>query len=495
MSVNLDLKKNYAFRQMALYTLASLALILSEFVLTLRFAAGIVSSAVFVALFVLQAAILLGVFIIMFHWVGKRREAVFALIAIPAATAFALFLLPAHAPDEAAHIAQTVNLFARGTSGHLVPEMFPLESANYPGTYAAAYAAVHSPSTWDDVYLCTRNLSSYLPHLYLVPYIVMGLGQALNAPEYVVLLAARVVNGLMFVGIGYWVVRTLPFGKTPAIVYLLNPILLQQASSLSADSLVIGINLAFLAYFLRCLKSGCENRRQVYLLGGLTLLSMLSKFAYAPLVLLFMLFLRHRASGKRLYALYAGIAGACMVAAVFLIVFYHGSFMPEAFELLRTPFEFVKIFVKSIWVMGTFWFESYAGFNLGALNINPWRIGCYLYMFVQVAVLFYNDDAEEPFLIFSDKLVIVIISLVEFTLIMLTMRGWTLTADNRSDIIMGVQGRYYLPFALLPMLCLVKPAHPLSKGRVLSVASACMTTVLAIDIMCVIMAFLPYSVA
>lgn len=38
--------------------------------------------------------------------------------------------------------------------------------------------------------------------------------------------------------------------------------------------------------------------------------------------------------------------------------------------------------------MGTFWFESYAGFNLGALNVNPWRIACYLYMFVQVAVLF-----------------------------------------------------------------------------------------------------------
>ena len=480
---------------MALYTLASLALVVSEFALTLRFAAGIASSTAFVCLFVLQAAILLGFFAVMFRRVGKRREAVFALVAIPAVTAFALFLLPAHAPDEAAHIAQTVNLFARGTSGHLVPKAFSLNSVDYPGTYAAAYAAVHSPSAWDDVYLCTRDLSSYLPHLYLVPYIVMGFGQVLSAPEYITLLAARVVNGLMFVGIGYWVVRTLPFGKTPAVVYLLNPILLQQASSLSADSLVIGINLAFLAYFLRCLKSGCENRQQVFLLGGLTLLAMLSKFVYAPLVLLFMLFLRHRASGKRLYVLYAGIAGACMVAAVFLIAFYHGSFMPEAFELLRTPFEFVKIFVKSVWVMGTFWFESYAGFNLGALNINPWRIACYLYMFVQVAVLFYNDDAEESFLVFSDKLVIVTISLVEFTLIMLTMRGWTLTADNRSDIIMGVQGRYYLPFALLPMLCLVKPAHPLSKGRVLSVASACIAAVLVIDIMCVIMAFLPYSIA
>ncbi|MGO5393633.1 DUF2142 domain-containing protein [Collinsella sp. LCP19S3_C1] len=495
MSVDLNLNNSHAFRQMVLYILASLALVVSEFALTLRFAAGLASSTAFVCLFVLLAAILLGLFIVMFRRVGKRREAVFALVAIPAVTAFALFLLPAHAPDEAAHIAQTVNLFARGTSGHLVPKAFSLTSADYPGTYAAAYAAVHSPSAWDDVYLCTRNLSSYLPHLYLVPYIVMGLGQLLSAPEYVTLLAARVVNGLMFAGIGYWVVRTLPFGKTPAIVYLLNPILLQQASSLSADSLVIGINLAFLAYFLRCLKSGCENRQQVFLLGGLTLLSMLSKFAYAPLVLLFILFLRHRVSGKRLYVLYTGIAGACMVAAVFLITFYHGSFMPEAFELLRTPFEFVKIFVKSVWVMGTFWFESYAGFNLGALNINPWRIACYLYMFVQVAVLFYNDDAEEPFLVFSDKLVIVTISLVEFTLIMLTMRGWTLTADNRSDIIMGVQGRYYLPFALLPMLCLVKPAHPLSKGRVLSVASACMVVVLGIDIMCVIMAFLPYSVA
>lgn len=141
----------------------------------------------------------------------------------PLLIAFALFLLPAHAPDEAAHIAQTVNLFARGTSGHLVPEAFSLKSADYPGTYAAAYAAAHSPSAWDDVYLCTRNLSSYLPHLYLVPYIVMGLGQVLSAPEYVVLLAARVVNGLMFVDIGYWVVRTLRFGKTPAIFTCSTP--------------------------------------------------------------------------------------------------------------------------------------------------------------------------------------------------------------------------------------------------------------------------------
>ena len=76
MSVDFELKKYHAFRQMALYTLASLALVVSEFVLTLRFAAGIASSTAFVCLFVLQAAILLGFFIVMFRRVGKRREAV-----------------------------------------------------------------------------------------------------------------------------------------------------------------------------------------------------------------------------------------------------------------------------------------------------------------------------------------------------------------------------------------------------------------------------------
>lgn len=41
--------------------------------------------------------------------------------------------------------------------------------------------------------------------------------------------------------------------------------------------------------------------------------------------------------------------------------------MQMGFELLRSPIAFIKVMVKTIWEMGPFWVESFAGYNLGAL--------------------------------------------------------------------------------------------------------------------------------
>ena len=56
-----------------------------------------------------------------------------------------------------------------------------------------------------------------------------------------------------------------------------------------------------------------------------------------------------------------------------------------------------------------------------------------------------------------EKVFVVLLTVFMSVAILLVFRDWTLTVDLRSDVIMGMQGRYLLPFYILPLFALVTP--------------------------------------
>lgn len=437
-------------------------------------------------LFSSPCAFLLIFFIYGWYNAKSNSSLMFYLIAVPAVVSFGLFLLPNNVPDESAHIWQAVALFSRSQNGFKVISLF--QDGSFPLSYADYFHAMVSTSDWSDVFWCERYLS-YSSHLYLLPGLVLNLAKCFGFNAFIALSASRVLAGLFYCFAGYWILECVPSGKTAVTIFLLNPILLQQEASVSADSITNIVAIGYVVLIIRLASGVTYTKKTVAILFVSTVLLLVSKVMFFPLVLLNIIHWR-RIKGNRGYWCFAALCFVTIaMAGVLFISLYRGSFMPDSFALMRAPLHCAKVFIKSIWEMGPFWFQSYAGFNLGALSISVWPFCFWLYIIVQSIVLFYNDENNKRFLCCTDRFVMIAVVFINFFLIVMTMRNWTLNVDKREDIIMGIQGRYLIPLVLPVLLCILRPIKSNSDGHVLLYSSMLMCGILFFDFISIITAF------
>ena len=220
---------------------------------------------------------------------------------------------------------------------------------------------------------------------------------------------------------------------------------MQQEASVSADSVANIVAILYVAVVVKIYADSLYSYRSLLALILLSVLLLLSKIMFFPLVLLNLIHwkkLKGTGSYKKFISSFFAIAFVSSCAFVFL---YHGSFMPDSFDLMRAPLHWQRFLLSQFGRWGPFWFQSYAGYNLGALSINVWPFCFWLYIILQSVVLFYNDEYNKKLFCSTDCFVMIAVVFVNFFLIVMTMRNWTLTVDKREDIIMGVQGRYLFP--------------------------------------------------
>lgn len=411
----------------------------------------------------------------------------FVVIGVPAVAAFGLFMLPANVPDEASHIWQAASLLSRNSNGFDVVSCFQI--GQFPSSYADYFNAMTQRTDWSSVFVCHTYLGSYYPHLYFFPGVILGFAQQTGSNAFMLLSVSRVCAGLVYCFAAYWIIKLMPVGKNAVLIFLLNPILLQQEASVSADSVANIVAILYVAVVVKVYAESLYSYRSLLVLMLLSALLLLSKIMFFPLVLLNLIHwkkLKGTDSYKKFTCSFFAIA---FVASCAFVFFYHGSFMPDSFDLMRAPLHCTKVFIKSIWEMGPFWFQSYAGYNLGALSINVWPFCFWLYIILQSVVLFYNDENNKKLFCSTDRFVMIAVAFVNFFLIVMTMRNWTLTVDKREDIIMGVQGRYLFPLVLPVLLNILRPIKSSSEGHVLFGSSLLMSTILLVDFISILSAF------
>lgn len=474
------------FFYFALYFVVSTFCVAMAFFLTLYRCIGQIDRAsyiTFLLICLLPIVVLIGLGFR--HYITKPEHFYF-ILAVPSLAAFSTFMVAGNVPDEPAHIWQAVALFSRNPNGFYIPAI--LSDSLIPHNYADLWRLLNVRDTWSNVIVCERYLGSYLPHLYLIPGLAMSLGRFVGANVYLVLIIGRYLNSLLFLVSSIWMLRIIPVGKTALLVFLMNPMLIQQQASCSADVISNISALCFITYLLNLVSRTEIQSRQVLCLVLLGLFMAISKYAYAPLLLLLFVFVRRINSTRTKRLLYIGSFSGILLAVILIVTFYHGGFMPESFELMRNPVNLVSVYLKSIWEMGSFWISSYAGQFLGALNITTWQPCFWAYMVLQFCVLFYGDDTAKPLLEKSDKVIISLCALVDFSLILLSMREWSLTVDHRADIIMGVQGRYLFP-VLFPVLMCMQRQNESEQRVVLKISSVILSLIVLLDLVVIVLFF------
>jgi uncharacterized membrane protein len=233
---------------------------------------------------------------------SERPEYIYLWVAVVALLGFVFITPPFQGPDEEAHYARTQYI----AHGYLVPS----PSAKIPdsinevtnitfykqdirGRTAERYslsntkAALMIPLNNGKTY--RPAMVAYNPLLYLPAIPGVLLANALNLSPLISMYVARLSLGIASIGLIFFAIRLIPHKKYLLLGVGLIPTMLFQQAMITADSISYALLALFIAYILYLRQKKVILRKQWIILGLLCLSVALAKplvFLFLPLVLM-----------------------------------------------------------------------------------------------------------------------------------------------------------------------------------------------------------------
>lgn len=298
------------------------------------------------------------------------------------------------------------------------------------------------------------NTAVYLPHLYLPQAAGIALGRLLGLPMIALMYAGRLFNLLMWLCLIYLAIRAAPTLKWLFMLYALAPTSLFQSSSLSADSLTNGLSILLIAVFMKYAFDPEEDKARLTVIIPLALIVAVSKLYFA-LIFLYLLIPVERVGNRRKYWSMFFLLTLLTVFSVLLWRSYaNGIFIPfkpgvsppgQLRYIFHNPFNYLSVLWSTSVKDGTYFVKTFVG-SLGHYrHILP---GWLTILQIAMLLLVVSADTREDIRIsHKDKIVLFIVFslgvLWGFTSMYLC---WTPVG---ADVVEGVQGRYFIPVALL----------------------------------------------
>ena len=215
----------------------------------------------------------------------RKDQTLFVLVAAPLLVGFALFMMPFAVPDEFTHINRT---FTNQSSASALSVPLQLRDAY---EWINGYGTLGGLLDVDFDYSLTKTTehvaARYSEVNYLIPSLVVAAGKLLGINGYILVFAARLTNAALYLAACYWMLGRLPVGRKFAFVFLLNPMLLQQEASCSADALC---NIAILGFVVQLIAMRLDGKPSLPVRDWAILIAFLAlvavcKYAYLPLAL------------------------------------------------------------------------------------------------------------------------------------------------------------------------------------------------------------------
>lgn len=192
------------------------------------------------------------------RWLASHLWIAGASAVLALGTAYAFSTPPGAVPDEATHMARMVKLTSGVLVGHDVAKRYPDVESSYRPVAGRLLSGepiareelieVHQRRVMCEPTVATlpRGADGYFPHHYLLTATAYRAACAVEAPFGAFLYSARLLNLLAFTALVAFGLRCAGFGRWGLLLVALLPMTLFQAASISADSVWLGLNLAWL---------------------------------------------------------------------------------------------------------------------------------------------------------------------------------------------------------------------------------------------------------
>lgn len=416
---------------------------------------------------------------ILFRKTKNKKEHLFLTLAIPVTILFLMTLPIFNVFDDKGHTTKAIDV----SYGNLITDKdkekkgivyVPRSFANLESETIKTYLDLNGILGEETDYDNLEKIDSFYtytvinsPVVYGVQAAGLAIGRGLNLSIFLSMYLARLFNVALFLVSGYYIVKFLPFGKLFAIVYLLNPMMIQSAASMGADNFTNCISLLLISYILKLRFSDDKlSLKNIIILSVFMVLTSMAKFIYFPLIFLIIILRKKikEISKRQKSILIIGFILAILTALFWYVI---GSSFSDFFAkqitganintneqmalLIKAPWNYLIALFNSWREYSYVYIFGFLGGSLGAYNISNFYIFFILYILLFIYSIHMeklNVDLKK-----SEKIVIIVLALILFNCVFgVEYLTWSAVGSNLID---GVQGRYFLPFLLLLPICIM----------------------------------------
>jgi uncharacterized membrane protein len=427
----------------------------------------------------------------------RKTAIVFLLLAGVFGISFVFLTPPLQVADEHTHFYRAYDV----SQGHLIaraPVVLPKSlltlQTQYPPRLEIAWAEYRRLTSQDLLHSLHEDLrpddTVNVPsgHIYtFVPYIPSACGvliaRQLGASALGLLYAGRFCNWLVYTCLIYWALMQLPAFHLPFLMVAAMPMSLQQAASLSGDSVTIAVTLLYLAQVLSLCLEDETQRLSSKQCGVVLLVAMVVVMAKANVAVVLLPLMipaaRFGGSKRKVFLIAAYLAAAYLPFALWQYLnrenieafraasLQAGVDIPANIAFLKAhPAGFLRVVWRTMHLHWVDYLTSLVGtVGWNAARLPSWIVGSYLLILALVSMLDGRGlrmTARQRLLlaaIFVTSLLSVFVALWSLeTQQRFTQRAW---ADSGVTIA-NVQGRYFITVLALAVLVIpMRTAWPL----------------------------------
>lgn len=428
-------------------------------------------------------AILLGIInleFIIFHIYKYRKkiEKMFLNFAIPIGMLFLVFLIPSQVPDELAHMIKTYEvskgiMFTKidenGESKITVPEELLEYNHNKINNYQKLNEQFSKTTDYNKNVDTISSAQGYPAILYFTPALGLLIGRSLGINLVISIYIAKILNFILFLTLGYFTIKKMPFGKIVMTIYLLMPMMLQQAISFSADVLINAISLYYIAYIINLIfEKDNISKKELIIYCILTVLVAISKTVYISLAGIGLLLIFRKNIKKKYKIIFLTLSIILGISAA--LCTYVGTSMytskteatkiyeeqlnvngsEQIKQIIENPINFLGVIINDRITNIEQYIFSCIGSKLGWLDIKIDNLIIYLYMLVLLTSCIVEKNKHR----FKVLEKIWLLLIVAGTVILTQTAMYIAFTPVGANFIGGVQGRYFVPVFILPLLCI-----------------------------------------
>ncbi len=414
------------------------------------------------------ALLLLGYFLIS-KFSRLKIETLFLIFSITFGIFYIFGFPPSQLPDDSSDYFRSLEV----SEFHLTT---PKKDKVYGRSYSVNVEKVYSSKSYSDVisnmnmklegkkklYTYT-NKSLYSFVCYIPQAIGVGIANILKLPIVFQILLGKIFNFSFYVLAIYLAIKYIPVKKELIFFMSLLPISMQEATSLSADSMTIWATFSLFAFTMWSkIKEIKFTKRHYIILSLLLLFISLSKIVYLPLCFLILLIPTSCFKSKKQKIIYCCFV--LFVSILFNMIWlkisapYLDQFMSsrksnssdQLMYIISNPLEYVLILFNTVDKFLFTYSEQMIGYSLGAWTVNT----SYIFAAVSLIMLLYMvvKNNRKVFLLNNYEKIFSFLILIGTTLLIFTSLylQWT---ELRAHFVDGIQGRYFIP--LIPIVSLL----------------------------------------
>lgn len=410
----------------------------------------------------------------------KTLHNIFPLFAIIVSVNMAILIPPFHVPDEFSHFCKAYSLFHKEDiiydDGYILKfndniyetinkYNFDTHNPNYRITIKEYFvdSTIFAKGKKEHTAYGFNNTATLNSFAYIASSLIIEVALLLKLPFMFAVLLGRIINSLIFIICGYLALKIIPHFKRAMFLMLLFPITIQQTAAINQDSITLSIVFLLVSIILKEIydKDKKIKNSSIIIIFVLSLFLGMCKPGYFLISAMTMLIPKERFKSKKqcLLVKYLPVL-LCFLMSLdkFLGVGVIESKKPIK-ELVSIKYAITHpIYVIRICI-NTFIFRCSLDLMTGHLNLFGWSTVFYdgIYAFViyylYLIMLGFNNQ-EDTKISVKFRIVTVIIAILTMGIIYASaMIGFRMTFIT-SDMISGLQSRYFIPVTILLVISL-----------------------------------------